>query len=83
MTYEEAEKLIEILERHNIPARMLTYGNPRTWDGFKVDSMGGKFRNVVDILERLVSKADDFTNASVEIDNLMLKGDENETKTIP
>jgi hypothetical protein len=67
MKYTQAQEVVEILRRHNIPARILTYGNPKTWDGFKVDTMGGRFIDLIDVINRLRLSIFEFENAMADV----------------
>jgi len=73
MKYTQAHQVVEILRRHSIPARILTYGNPKTWDGFKVDAMGGKFGSMKDLLEQLFDKQEKLYEASAEVRDFWLE----------
>jgi hypothetical protein len=76
MKYTQAQQVVEILRRHNIPARILTYGNPKTWDGFKVDAIGGKFGSVRDLLGKLYDKQEKLYEASAEVRDFWLEQSE-------
>jgi hypothetical protein len=67
MSYEEAEKAIKILEKHRIPARILTYGLPKTSLAFKVDAGGGKFYELSQLKNHLTARAEAFADAAVDI----------------
>lgn len=67
MKYTQAREVVEILRRHNIPARILTYGNPKTWDGFKVDEMGGRFIDLIDVINRLRVSIFELENAMADV----------------
>jgi hypothetical protein len=64
MSYEEAQQAVEILREYRIPARILTYGLPKTSLGFKVDAAGGKFYELDDLKNHLRVKASAFSDAA-------------------
>jgi hypothetical protein len=67
MSYEEAQQAVEILREYRIPARILTYGLPKTSLGFKVDAAGGKFYELDDLKNHLRARASAFADAAVRI----------------
>ena len=73
MKYTQAQQVVEILRRHNIPARISTYGNPKTWDGSKVDTMGGRFGNMKDLIGKLFEKQEKLYEASAEVRDFWLE----------
>jgi hypothetical protein len=68
--HEQASRVIDVLSKNKIPARMLTYGNPKTWDGFQVDSMAGMFSSVEHLIERLRSSIRNFEKALSDIEEM-------------
>ncbi len=70
MKHEQASRVIDILSKNKIPARMLTYGNPKTWDGFQVDSMAGRFSSIEHLIERLQSSIRNFEKALSDIEEM-------------